>query len=430
MNEVKNTIEFKPIALNNFTSILNVLYSISFFCFYYSHISTWTEINAQKTLNSPIYPIFLCFSVFFLLLSGANFRINTVASLTQARNNNIVPFLTLILFGCSIKSMLLFGSQQFFRWEAPHTILVSILILYLMSKAHVFFNYLIFIIVILGRHEIFKMMNSVLLQLTDHKFMISPQADTIIIKALIILIFLLVSIQLSKKLRFRPRFKLIYYFIFSAVSILWLSSNILYKSSEVTVFKSLPYGIFIGDSRHSQHAFGLIFWLPIVFLGYLLVDLILIIKNSTLYNFIIFTSSFLVLSYLIYISAMLETNSKFSSLADLGNEFMMDPVNSNTLLFASIFITSVYILNMLTSWIQKITLFRVLSNSIFYQYIFVTLFGAKICSMITALEPRNSFLISMVFLLSVGIGLAYLIDYLSSFKLEFAIRPSKKIGPK
>lgn len=430
MKVFDSTIEFNGITSKSLTNSLNILYTVSFFCFYYSHISTWTEIQVLKSFNSLISPVFLCLSVFFLLLSGANFRLNTYIApedYVETQNYKILPFLTAILFGCSIKSMLLFGSHQFFRWEAPHTILTCILLIYLLRKLGHYLVYLLFFSVISFRLELFGMLNPVLLKLTDSEFLFSAPADTLLLKSLIVVIFFSIHLKLSKFLHFRSEVKLGSYLIFLILGYFWLGSQRYFRADEVSVFKSLPYGILIGDSRVSQHAFGLIFWLPIVFAGYILTDLVLKLKSNKFLNFIFFTTSFFILVYLLYTSATLQTNSKFNSLTDLGNEFMMDPASSNTLLFSTLFVTFIYGLHYCRQ-LQSLKFFKIIAQSIFYQYIFLTLFGAKICSKITVLFPNYRLIISLIVLISIGIGLAYIINYITSFKIEFAVRQSAKFG--
>ncbi len=428
MKVFDSTIQFSGINSKSLTNSLNILYTVSFFCFYYSHISTWTEFQTLKSFNSVIYPVFLCLSVFFLLLSGANFRLNTYnapGESAQTEKYRILPFVTIILFGCSIKSMLLFGSHQFFRWEAPHTILTCILLIFLLSQFRLYMVYLLFLIVIFFRLDLFEILNPVLLKLTDSEFIFSAVADTIILKSLILLIFFWMHLKLSKFLHLRSQVKLGFYLIFLLISYFWLSSGRYFRSSEISVFKSLPYGILIGDSRASQHAFGLIFWLPIVFAGFILSDLMLKLKNHKFLNFTFFMTSFLILIYLLYTSATLQTNSQFFSVADLGNEFMMDPASSNTLLFSSLFITFIYGLHYCHR-LQDLKFFKIISQSVFYQYIFLTLFGAKICSEITFLAPNHRFTVSLFVLIFLGVGLAYIINYITSFKIEFTVKPGFK----
>ncbi len=430
MNVFDSTIEFSGITLKSLTNSLNILYTVSFFCFYYSHISTWTEIQTLKSFNLLISPVFLCLSVFFLLLSGANFRLNTYNARGESadlQKFRIVPFLTVILFGCSFKSMLLFGPHQFFRWEAPHTILTCILLIYLLEKLRLYLVYLLFLFVIFFRLELFDILNPVLLKLTNSAFLFSAPADTLLLKTLIVLIFFSVHMKLSKFLHYRTEVKLGFYLIFLIGGYFWLGSERYFRSDEINVFKSLPYGILIGDSRVSQHAFGLIFWLPIVFAGYILSDLVLKMKDNKFLNVIFFSISFFILAYLLYVSATLQTNSQFFSLADLGNKFMMDPANSNTLLFSTLFVTFIYGLQFCHR-LQSLQFFKIIAQSIFYQYIFLTLFGAKICSEITLLFPNFRFIISVIVLISMGVGLAYIINYITSFNIEFTVRPSSKLS--
>ena len=196
MKESESTIQFSGITLKSLTNSLNILYTVSFFCFYYSHVSAWTEFQTLKSFNSVYYPIFLSLSVFFLLLSGANFRITTFNAPGEPlhfQKFKMFPFVAVILFVCSVKSMLLFGSHQFFRWEAPHTILTSILLLFLVGRIRNYFVYMLFLLVVVFRLDLFKVLNPLLLNLTNSEFMISAVADTFLLKTLIVFIFFLNS---------------------------------------------------------------------------------------------------------------------------------------------------------------------------------------------------------------------------------------------
>ena len=155
MKSAKDTTEFNQITVNSLITDLNILYTFSFFCFYYAHVSTWTDFQTVK-IYDPIFSVFLCFSVFFILLAGARFRVgidNALHNHALLPSYTVVPFLVVVMWVCSIKSMLAFGTYQFFRWEAPHTIALSIFIVYLTSKIHIYFNYLLFFLLVLLKFD-------------------------------------------------------------------------------------------------------------------------------------------------------------------------------------------------------------------------------------------------------------------------------------
>ena len=110
----------------------------------------------------------------------------------------------------------------------------------------------------------------------------------------------------------------------------------------------------------------------------------------------------------------------------MGNQFIMDPVSSNTLLFSSLYVVSVCFLYLFGSNLKRITFFKIISQSIFYQYLFLTLFGARICSALTSLVPKYNFILSLTVLLFLGISLAYIVDYLTSFRIEFTLKSGLK----
>lgn len=427
-----STSEFNQIDPIKFTAILNVLYTLSFFCFYWAHVSTWTENQAPKPFTSPFFSVYLSFSVFFIILSGASLRlnINNILQDHQSRLSNykIGPALPLVLLACSFKSMLLFGTCQFFRWEAPYAIAVSLILLIAITRIHIYLCYLVFLMFIAFRFILFDFLNPILTKLLPVTYMISPFADTLIIKTVIIFLILITLIKFKKKLHVKSNFKYFLYFFFILISALWLKSDSFYASTEVSIFKSLPFGIMIGNSKQSQHAFGLIFWLPIVMAGFILTDLILKLKNNLIFLLVVFSASVATLCYLFYEFIQLQRDTIYYSIADMGNQFIVDPVSSNTLLFSSLFIVSIYILNLFFSNIKNIKFFKVISQSIFYQYLFITLFGSQICIILTLLVPKYNFIASLVVLLFMGLVLAYILDYLTSFRLEFTLKRSSKLN--
>lgn len=432
MKSAKDTTEFNQITVNSLITDLNILYTFSFFCFYYAHVSTWTDFQTVK-IYDPVFSVFLCFSVFFILLAGARFRVgidNALHNYALLPSYTVVPFLVVVMWACSIKSMLAFGTYQFFRWEAPHTIALSIFIVYLTSKIHIYFNYLLFFLLILLKPSFFSFLSPLLTSFLAKTYIVSDVVDTALAKSLIIFLSIVAWKSLKQKIPLKPGFKYILYGFFCIAAVWWLWPNVPFVADQINVLKSLPYGIIIGDSRQSQHAFGLIYWLPVVLLGFIITDLILNIKNNRLFNTLLCTMSIMLMVYLLYSFTTLQRSSIYYSITEFGNEFMMDPFNSNVLLFGSLFVFMIYSINIFHFWVQKIKFFKIISQSIFYQYFFLTLFGTGVCNRINELmlkyNLKYNFLACLTVLLLIGISLAYIVDYFTSFKIEFTLKSSVK----
>ena len=432
MNGVPNTTEFNEITTSSLITDINVLYTFSFFCFYYAHVSTWINYQTEKIYH-PVFSVFLCFSVFFILLAGARFRVGINSALhngTRLSGYKVAPFLLLVMWACSIKSMIAFGTYQFFRWEAPHAIALSIFIIYLVSKIHIYLNYLLFLILIIFKLSLLSAVSPFLSTFLAMKFIISDVTDSLLIKSVIIFLSLLMFTSFKQKIPIKPWLKYFLYAVLSFAVGRWLWSNAPFFSFETNVLKSLPYGIIIGDSRLSQHAFGLIFWLPIVLSGFIFTDVILNIKNNKYFNFMLWSTSLCILLYLLYTFTFLQRSSKYYSVTEFGNEFMMDPFNSNILLFSSLFVLMVYFTSLFYFWFQKIKFFQIVSQSILYQYFFLTLFGPAICNSIKEFMLnfglKYNFLACLTILLMIGVSLAYIVDYFMSFKIEFTLKPVVK----
>ena len=432
MNDVQNTTKFNQITTSSLITDLNVLYTFSFFCFYYSHVSTWINYQTEK-IYDPVFSVFLCFSVFFILLAGARFRVGINSALhngAQLSSYKVVSLLLLIMWVCSIKSMIAFGTYQFFRWEAPHTIALSVLIIYLTSKIHIYLNYLLFLLLIIFKLSLLSVLSPSLSSLLPMTFIFSDVLDSLAVKSLIIFLCLLIFVSFKQRVPVKPGLKYFLCTVVSAAAIWWLWSDASFYTFETNVLKSLPYGIIIGDSRLSQHAFGLIFWLPIVLSGFIFTDIILKIKNNKYFNFMLWAASIIILLYLLYTFTFLQRSSKYYSVTEFGNEFMMDPFNSNILLFSSLFVLMIYCTNLFYFWFQKIKFFKIVSQSILYQYFFLTLFGPAICNGINefmlSYSLKYNFVVCLVVLLTIGVCLAYIVDYFMSLKIEFTFKPVVK----
>lgn len=416
-NNPDENIQFSPM---NMIAVLNVSYTLTFCAFYIFHILSWTDNTNASAYDFDFNSIFLCFSVFFIILSGASFRIN------NAMRNGAAGFVLLVMLACSIKSMILYGGYQFYKWEAPHTIALSILILQALNRMSIFLNYALFAILIFSKTLLFNLINPPLKKLLNHSYMFSAATDTYLIKSSIIVLFALSLYSIVSKFNIRNRLKISLAITTLIISALWLSSKNNYSVFEINLFKSLPYGILIGDAKFSNHIFGLITWLPIVLAGYLLTDLILLIKNRLKIHFALLCFSVFTLIFLIYNFTQLTRFQSYFRIVNLGNEFMMDPAHSNVLLFSSIYLILFYTFIFFSTEIKKIKFFKIIAQSTFYQYIFLTLFGNAICGVITSLLPKYNFEAAVFVLISLGVGLAYLIDYLTSFKFEFILRTGAK----
>ena len=385
--------------------VLSLFFAITIVVFSIFHTLTWSQIDiAEYRTIAWLIPMILTFNCFFILLSGAGFAITTPTKKLLLISTGYTFFLI------GLKNISFHGLAGLFIWEATSAIFFG---LWLIKLFHFLFkkytdHIIIFLFIILA---IVKNPAAAILQ-KNYSYLYSPYFNNSGLFHIIIIKLFAVLILVALSYIFIRKTKLTYGRL--ALTLLMLVILVYgvigynFSDDQLQIITTLPVGFLIGDYFDKYHAFGLITWLPIFLMGYLL-------SKYYLLKLEFFSKAKIIIFFMLSIAVLLNHYWNFRHLMDpkfiadnkidtniLSVAFAVLQDKSHTFIsfFAAVFVCLTTVFYIFRSQLSRLIEKSIsLPQSLLHIYVFTTAFGYRIHSFFSALSQGQSIILTILFLL-------------------------------
>lgn len=349
-------------------------------------------------------PLILTFNCFFILLSGAGFAIAAPSSKLLFVSTAYTFFLI------ALKNVAFHGLAGLFIWEATSTIFFSLWLLKFLKFS--FKKYmdlvvlLLFIVLAVLKNDLTAILQKKYAYLYLPQFADPGFIHTLIIKILAVVLLIYLSYLFLRKSKLTYARLAISLLIAALFTYNVIHYN--FNDYQLQIITTLPVGFLIGDFFGKYHAFGLVTWLPVFLMGYLLSKYYLLKLESysrtkvamvLMISVLILVYRYWNFRYLMNPEFIIE-NKINTNILSVALAVLEDRSHTSISFFAATFVclTTVfyYFRNSLKSLIEKCAS---LPQSLLHIYVFTTALGYPIFSVFTALSQGQTIIVTILFLL-------------------------------